>query len=48
MQKTITPKKNGHSKQGPSEQTIKRLLNYSKHTKVMLMPDGRKEIINPN
>lgn len=48
MQKTITPKKNGSFKQGPSEETIKRLLNYSKHARVMTMPDGQKEIINPN
>jgi hypothetical protein len=48
MQKTITPTKNGSHKQGPSEQTIKRLLHYSRQIKTIRMPDGRHEIINSN
>ncbi|MCC5917810.1 MAG: hypothetical protein JJU02_10860 [Cryomorphaceae bacterium] len=48
MLKTTTPKKSGHARKGPSEQTIQRLLNYSKSIRVIDMPGNKKEIINPN
>jgi hypothetical protein len=48
MLKTTTPKKSGNFKKGPSEQTINRLLQYSKNIRVLNMPGNRKEVINPN
>ncbi|TVQ76828.1 MAG: hypothetical protein EA358_08345 [Flavobacteriales bacterium] len=49
MHKTTTPhKKDQASLNGPSEKTIKRLLHYSKSIRVLKMPDGKMEVVNPN
>jgi hypothetical protein len=49
MLKTTTPNKKGSSSlNGPSEKTIKRLLDYSKSIRTISLPDGKKEIIHSN
>jgi hypothetical protein len=49
MLKTTTPNKKGSSSlNGPSEKTIKRLLDYSKSLRTITLPDGQKQIIHSN